>query len=76
VCPGFVETPMSASLPMDRPFLWSADRAAAEVARAVARKRRRVIFPWQLGWAAGAARHLPAALVDRLIPQPEWRARP
>jgi short-subunit dehydrogenase len=75
VCPGFVETPMSASLPMERPFLWSADRAAAEVARAVARKRRRAIFPWQLAWVAEAARHLPAALVDRLIPQPERRAR-
>jgi short-subunit dehydrogenase len=76
ICPGFVETPMSASLRMDRPFLWTADRAAAEVARAVARKRRRLIFPWQLGVAAGAARYLPSALVDRLIPQPEWSLRP
>jgi len=76
ICPGFVETPMSASLSMERPFLWSADRAAAEVARAVARKQRRAIFPWQLGVAAGAARLLPPALVDRLIPQPERRLRP
>lgn len=75
VCPGFVETPMSASLSMARPFLWSAERAAAHVARAVARKRRRAVFPWQLGWAAGAARLLPQVLVDRLVPQPEWRAR-
>lgn len=73
LCPGFVETPMSASLPMARPFLWSADRAAAHVARAVARKQRRAVFPWQLGWATGAARLLPQILVDRLIPQPEWR---
>jgi short-subunit dehydrogenase len=67
VCPGFVDTPMSASLPMSKPFLWTADRAAARIAAAINRKRRRLIFPWPLRWAAAAARLLPPALVDRLL---------
>ncbi|HVR62101.1 MAG TPA: SDR family NAD(P)-dependent oxidoreductase, partial [Polyangia bacterium] len=67
VCPGFVDTPMSASLPTARPFLWSADRAAARIAAALEKRRRVLIFPWQLRWAVAAARLLPAALVDRLI---------
>ncbi len=67
VAPGFVDTPMSASLPTARPFLWSADRAAAHIAAAVERKRRMLIFPWQLRWAAAASRLLPAALVDRAL---------
>jgi short-subunit dehydrogenase len=67
VCPGFVDTPMSASLPMSRPFLWTADRAAARIAAAIERKRRMLIFPWQLRWAAAAARVLPSALIDRVL---------
>ena len=74
VCPGFVDTPMSASLPTPRPFLWSADRAAAHIARAVAQRRRRLVFPWQLRWAASLAAILPSAVVDRLMPTTEWNA--
>jgi len=40
LCPGFVDTPMSASLPFQPPFLWTADRAARHVVRALARVRR------------------------------------
>jgi short-subunit dehydrogenase len=46
VAPGFVDTPMSRSLSEPRPFLIDADRAAAVIARKVARGRSRVIVPW------------------------------
>jgi short-subunit dehydrogenase len=67
VCPGFVDTPMSASLPMARPFLWTADRAAVRIAAAIDGRRRMFIFPWQLRLAATAARLLPPQLVDRML---------
>jgi short-subunit dehydrogenase len=67
VCPGFVDTPMSASLPTARPFLWSADRAAAHIAAAIDRRQSLVIFPWQLRMAAAASRLLPRAVVDRVL---------
>jgi short-subunit dehydrogenase len=67
VCPGFVDTPMSASLPYNPPFLWSADRAAAYIAAALARGRREVLFPWQLAIAVRALGILPTALADRIV---------
>jgi short-subunit dehydrogenase len=68
VCPGFLDTPMSASLTtIPKPFVWSADRAAGKIAQAIARRRRTLVFPWQLVLAARAGRLAPAALVDRLL---------
>jgi short-subunit dehydrogenase len=67
ICPGFVDTPMAASLTTPKPFLWTADRAAAKIAWAIARRRRTLIFPWQLRLAATAGRLLPAALVDLVL---------
>jgi short-subunit dehydrogenase len=67
VCPGFIDTPMSASLPMQRPFLWSADRAAAYIARALARGQRRVLFPWPLAMGARLLAVLPPAVSDRIL---------
>lgn len=64
VLPGFIDTPMSQSLSMARPFLWSADRAARRIARDVARNARYSIFPMPLRLAVGLGRVLPGALVD------------
>src|SRR5215467_12341303 len=67
VCPGFVDTPMSASLPFRPPFLWTADRAARYVARALARGRREILFPWPLAIAVRMLAILPSALTDRVL---------
>ena len=67
VCPGFVDTPMSASLPFRPPFLWTADRAARHVARALARGRREILFPWPLAVAVRVLPMLPNALADRVL---------
>ena len=67
VCPGFVDTPMSASLPFRPPFLWTADRAALYVARALARGRREILFPWPLAIAVRTLGILPVALADRIL---------
>jgi short-subunit dehydrogenase len=67
ICPGFVDTPMATSLTTPKPFLWSAERAAAKIQRAIDRRRRTLIFPWQLGLAIRLGRVAPAALVDRVL---------
>jgi short-subunit dehydrogenase len=67
VYPGFVKTPMSASLPFQPRLTWDADRAAARIADGIARKRRQIIFPWSLGLAARASGFVPAAIVDRIL---------
>lgn len=69
VLPGFVDTPMSRSLQMARPFLWPADKAARRIARDVARGARYSIFPLPLQLAVGLGRVLPGALVDLVLAQ-------
>ncbi len=67
VCPGFVETPMSASLRGPRPLLWSAERAAERIARGIARGEREISFPWPLAMLARLADVLPSGLADSFL---------
>lgn len=67
VCPGFVETPMSATLPFRPPLMWTADRAARYIVRALASGRGEVLFPWPLALAVRALGFLPAGVAGRLL---------
>jgi len=67
VLPGFIDTPMSRSLPYTPPVLWSAERSAAYICRALTRGRQEVAFPWQVNLVARATRVLPIALADRIL---------
>lgn len=67
VLPGFIDTPMSQSLGMARPFLWPADKAARRIAQDAARGARYCIFPLPLRVAVGLGRVMPAALVDFVL---------
>jgi len=67
VCPGFVDTPMSASLPFPRPLMWSAERAAEYIARGIARGKREVLFPWSLRMGMRIVGALPLSLADRIL---------
>jgi short-subunit dehydrogenase len=64
VCPGFVETPMSATLPFRGPFAWSAEKAAVYIVRGIARGKREIIFPWPLALAVGLTSYLPMSVAD------------
>lgn len=75
VCPGFVDTPMSRSLPGPRPLLWSADRAAAVIVAGLARGKREISFPWRLVMLAKLSARLPPTLVQRLRDGIRSRAR-
>jgi short-subunit dehydrogenase len=67
ICPGFVETPMSASVPGYRPFLWSAERAARQIAAGLERGKREITFPWPLAVLARLANLLPAGFLDTAL---------
>jgi len=67
VLPGFVDTPMSRSLNMARPWCWPVDKAARRIARDVALGRRYCVFPWQLRMAIGLQNLLPAPLTDFIL---------
>ena len=67
VTPGFIATPMSASLPMPMPFLWTVERAAKRITEGIARNEAEIIFPWQFNAVSGAFALLPASAVDIVL---------
>ncbi|HEY0266728.1 MAG TPA: SDR family NAD(P)-dependent oxidoreductase [Rhizomicrobium sp.] len=66
VSPGFIDTPMSRQVIEPKPFLMTAERAAGIIARGIARRKKRIVVPWQFGLIRGVAMLLPRALL-RLI---------
>ncbi|MGD9804193.1 MAG: SDR family NAD(P)-dependent oxidoreductase [Hyphomicrobiaceae bacterium] len=67
VSPGFIATPMSASLPTPTPFLAPAERAASRIVQAIDKRKRELSFPWPLTWAARLDRWLPPSIGDRMM---------
>jgi short-subunit dehydrogenase len=67
VTPGFVATPMSASLPFKPFFQWSDDRAAEYILRGLIRNKAEIAFPWQLHLGISMTRVLPTKVVDYVL---------
>jgi short-subunit dehydrogenase len=63
VSPGFIDTPMSRKVTEPKPFLMSADAAAAVIARKIAAGARTIVVPWQFAVIRGLAGLLPRALL-------------
>lgn len=67
LCPGYINTPMTAANPFPMPFLMSADEAARRFARAIERGGSYHVIPWQMGLVTRILRLLPNVLYDRLF---------
>jgi len=67
ICPGFIATPMTANNPYRMPFLLAPDMAARLIARAIARRRRFYVLPWQMAWLGRTLRALPRPVFDRVL---------
>ncbi len=66
ICPGFVDSRMTAVNEHQMPFLLSADKAAKIIARGLARNKGRITFPWQMTMVARLWINLPMWLIDRV----------
>lgn len=64
--PGFVRTPMTDARGGPQPWKLEVGPAARIMLAGIARRRRRVDFPWPAAATLGAARLMPAWLFDRL----------
>ena len=64
ICPGFIATPMTAKNPYWMPFLLAPDKAARLIARAIERRRRFYVLPWQMAWIGRLLKLLPRPLFD------------
>jgi hypothetical protein len=66
ICPGWIETELTENNPYPMPFIMSAGRAAELIARALDRRRRTYVFPWQMRWIVVP---LMAVVPDRMLPR-------
>jgi short-subunit dehydrogenase len=67
ICPGFVDTPMTASYVSAKPFLITAEDAARRIRRGLERRRAIVAFPLPLYVAARFQQFLPFWLQARIM---------
>jgi short-subunit dehydrogenase len=67
ICPGYVKTRMTADNDFPMPLLMDADRAAARIARGLARNRGRIAFPRRLYALLWLLNLLPPAWTDGLL---------
>jgi len=67
VSPGFIDTAMSRKVTEPKPFLISADKAAAIIARGIAARDRTVVVPWQFKVIRALSGLLPRPLLRRVL---------
>lgn len=67
VLPGFVKTAMSDVFPGDKPFLWSAEKAALYIQRKLKTNRAEIAFPGLLAFGMRLLPLLPAVLADAIL---------
>lgn len=67
ICPGFVQTPMTAVNEFKMPWLLSAEEAARRIVHALKRKRKIYNFPWQMALLMKLLRWAPAWLLERMM---------
>jgi short-subunit dehydrogenase len=74
VMPGYVDSAMCRAMPGPKPFLLTADRAAALIEAGVARNDARVSFPFPLNLGTWLLAVLPASVSIRLLRWMGYRA--
>jgi short-subunit dehydrogenase len=68
LCPGFVHTPLTASLAGKLPFAISRDEAVTQMERAIARREHTFTFPWQMRLLSRILKIAPEGLLRKLSP--------
>jgi len=67
ICPGFIQTPMTAVNDYAMPFMMEADQAADFIARGLEKNKGRIAFPWQTYFIAGFIGILPYWISSGLL---------
>ena len=75
VCPGYIATPMTETNPYGMPFLLDADKAARLIARAIDRRKRFYVLPWQMAIVGRLLRALPRPIYDAIFARAPRKTR-
>ncbi len=76
ICPGYIDTPLTRVNRFRMPFLLGADEGAKRIARAIARRPRLAVVPWQMALVSVVLRMLPGWLYDRIAAKAPRKPRP
>jgi short-subunit dehydrogenase len=68
LCPGFVHTPLTKSLPGKLPFVISRDEAVKLMTGAIDRRAKTFTFPWQMRIMSAVMKLAPEAMLRRMSP--------
>jgi short-subunit dehydrogenase len=71
--PGFIKTPLTAGRKSKLPFVMELEDALPHFIRAIEKRKKFAVFPWQLGAVVRAARVFPAWLYDRIAGRATYR---
>jgi short-subunit dehydrogenase len=67
VSPGFIDTAMSRQVNDAKPFLMTADKAAAIIARGIGARARTIVVPWQFAVIRAITSLLPRAVLRAVL---------
>jgi short-subunit dehydrogenase len=67
VCPGYIKTPMTDVNSFYMPFLMDAARAARSIRKAIVKKKRFHVLPWQMSLVGFFLRLIPRCIYDPLM---------
>ncbi|MEM6457274.1 MAG: SDR family NAD(P)-dependent oxidoreductase, partial [Acidobacteriota bacterium] len=76
ICPGFVESELTAINKGPMPFMWKTDRAARVMADAIEQRRAQLVFPWQMKLLMGVATRLPRPVQEMILARGALRRKP
>ncbi|HEY2899250.1 MAG TPA: SDR family NAD(P)-dependent oxidoreductase [Polyangia bacterium] len=68
LCPGFVHTPLTTSLPGKLPFVITCDEAVKQMTGAIDRRAKTFTFPWQMRIMSALMKRAPEAILRRMSP--------
>jgi hypothetical protein len=75
LCPGYIETPMTAINPYKMPFILPADKAAIRIARVIEARKPFAVVPWQMGMIGNVLKLLPNGLYDWIFSKAKHKPR-
>lgn len=75
IAPGYIRTPMTDVNTYRMPFLMDCEIAAKRFVEAIARKRRFVVIPWQMGIVARVIKLIPPLVWDWLMAKAPHKPR-
>lgn len=75
LCPGYIETPMTAINPYTMPFILPADEAALRIARVIKARKVFAVVPWQMGLVGHVLKRLPHWLYKRILSKAKHKPR-